>query len=866
MSDTESEDARDGYKWAGKTDRTVHNALYEALSDIKTPGSFATSGALFPVGLIDPELSVKGIGPIELPLSSEDAQKLVKASRLAPYGHGDQTIVNTDVRNTWETDASDVSFGKGWVECLDMATKKLKDGLGYAQDAWIYLEPYKLLTYEKGAKFEPHQDTQRPPNESGSHFGTLVISMPSRHEGGDVRLTHAEETRTLNTSNFSDCEYQYLAWYSDVLHEIKPIESGVRLAMTFNLYLNHNDVPRIRYLEAGERAFDRLKGVLESWECSSTRPGRPYTLMYILDHKYPLADLTLNALKGNDHMRVDVLKNICDQLGFRIYFALHERYLSCEQCLEWCGDVPKEADIFMDETFIAHVKTLEGRDVLQTSPSEHTGRGHRLAHLEVVYDEITQLNAFDRIADETGEHGFQGNSHSGAEYWYRDTVVVIIPRRNIPAFLKRIWTVYDPTVPKLNDGSHPMTSYLMSLLEGVRLHGKDSDTYDELKATFAALKFRGAEERPDIGQDLSIVLDKVAALAIKFENRDMFRQACRLRKLTPPELQNRDGACAQPHDTVLAFAKRLYPKAERLTLQDLNWWISTHGSMRERIHVCKLFTKAYTEQSQRKSPCSRPMFDTLSPLDLTIWKTGRICDAINEIHHPEPGDLVLLIQTSSELSNSLFLYRAIPFISKKLRQSSFLLETLEYLWASRVDIGPDLASQYAAEAVTTAYQVDCIDIDWYGTDEEKEAVASIVRLGEAFGKNIPSLLVAFLQKAVNDMRDRMQFLILFFEQVSESQFWARPDVLDSLCEAIIDPLIDELKFTRHYFETNGVQIGDVISLVSLIDKLKLPSQLNKLVRKLSKMPKLDPNPVTRELLRDFEFKYPLLVWKVKYAD
>ena len=44
-------------------------------------------------------------------------------------------------------------------------------------------------------------------------FGTLVIVLPSPHEGGDVIVTHDGHSKVLETAPASAFETQTLAWY-----------------------------------------------------------------------------------------------------------------------------------------------------------------------------------------------------------------------------------------------------------------------------------------------------------------------------------------------------------------------------------------------------------------------------------------------------------------------------------------------------------------------------------------------------------------------------------------------------------------------------------------------------------------------------
>jgi len=44
-------------------------------------------------------------------------------------------------------------------------------------------------------------------------FGTLIVCLPSEHQGGEVVLTHRGETVCFNTSEHSKYGQSHLAWY-----------------------------------------------------------------------------------------------------------------------------------------------------------------------------------------------------------------------------------------------------------------------------------------------------------------------------------------------------------------------------------------------------------------------------------------------------------------------------------------------------------------------------------------------------------------------------------------------------------------------------------------------------------------------------
>jgi hypothetical protein len=49
-------------------------------------------------------------------------------------------------------------------------------------------------------------------------FATLVIALPSKHEGGEVRVTHAGKTQVFETSKMSDFGTSYMSWYVALYH------------------------------------------------------------------------------------------------------------------------------------------------------------------------------------------------------------------------------------------------------------------------------------------------------------------------------------------------------------------------------------------------------------------------------------------------------------------------------------------------------------------------------------------------------------------------------------------------------------------------------------------------------------------------
>lgn len=57
----------------------------------------------------NPSLKIQGLGTIGIPLSTHDAEAIKSKAQQAPFGMGEKTVIDTNVRDTWEIDANVVS-------------------------------------------------------------------------------------------------------------------------------------------------------------------------------------------------------------------------------------------------------------------------------------------------------------------------------------------------------------------------------------------------------------------------------------------------------------------------------------------------------------------------------------------------------------------------------------------------------------------------------------------------------------------------------------------------------------------------------------------------------------------------------------
>ena len=72
-------------------------------------------------------------------------------------------------------------------------------------------------------------------------LGSLVIIYPTPHRGGELVLRHKDREWTFDantlTASQSTPSLAYVAFYSDIEHEVLKVTSGSRVTLTYNLYL-----------------------------------------------------------------------------------------------------------------------------------------------------------------------------------------------------------------------------------------------------------------------------------------------------------------------------------------------------------------------------------------------------------------------------------------------------------------------------------------------------------------------------------------------------------------------------------------------------------------------------------------------------
>lgn len=172
---------------------SINKELFDCLKTVQCPGDFYATGAL---DIFMPQLEVKGVGRISFPLLPIQAEQLITVAEQAPYGRGQETLVDTQVRRTWQIDAGQLTLGgKHWQQEIDTIVQKCAAGLGVSGQ--VSAELYKLLVYDEGSFFLSHRDTEK----ADGMFATLVIVLPSEYSGGGLLVNHQQQEVKLDLSS-----------------------------------------------------------------------------------------------------------------------------------------------------------------------------------------------------------------------------------------------------------------------------------------------------------------------------------------------------------------------------------------------------------------------------------------------------------------------------------------------------------------------------------------------------------------------------------------------------------------------------------------------------------------------------------------
>lgn len=390
-----------------------------ALSQISGTGSFHSQGK---ASFFLPVIVVDGIGEIAFPLPASQAKEIIAVAEAAPYGKGTATVFDQAVRKCWQVDASQISIQCAeWQKFLAKTLESVRGDLGISGK--ISAHPYKLLVYGKGGHFKAHRDSEK----LDAMFGTLIIALPSAHEGGRLFIRHDGRELVVDFSEKEHLhEFQHAAFFADCEHEVEPVRSGYRCCLVYNLRLDEGDPAALNLpLDAHAKTLIAPLSTMKG-----DRSGELAAIL--LEHSYTEANFSLRNLKGNDQARARALLAAARETGFTARIGLFTHHLTGQ--LEESGYRRKRRH-WEDEDDVDPVDGTMG-EIYDESRSidqwrDPLDRSVPLGTWHITEDSIITLEEFDNAEpDEKEAEGYTGNAGCTMDYWYRRAAVVLWPKED----------------------------------------------------------------------------------------------------------------------------------------------------------------------------------------------------------------------------------------------------------------------------------------------------------------------------------------------------------------------------------------------------------------------------------------------------
>ena len=398
---------------------TLKQKLINTIANITGNGSFYSYGKM---DFIIPRMKVGSDLEISLPLQSNSAKELINYAVQAPYGKGNETLVDTKVRKTWEIDGSEVTFGNpSWNKLLDNIIDKVKEDFSL-QDVGVEPHLYKLLIYEKGGFFLKHKDTEK----HKGMFASLVINLPSEFTGGELEIEWNGKSKKID---FSEHIYDiaFAAFYTDCDHEVHPIKSGYRISLVYNLVKINNGVQL--GLATLPKAIDDISEIF--LKLKESKIDKPF--LFLLEHQYTPTNFAINALKDHDINRSQAILQAAKKTDFFVDLGLLTHHIDGAVDYDQYGNYNYMEDIDAEDVTMSEILDeyiIIGDWVESYYPS--------IKNLKLEEVEILNNRNYQDLEEAISSYaeGYMGNYGPSVEYDYHIGAILIMPFNFVSNLIK----------------------------------------------------------------------------------------------------------------------------------------------------------------------------------------------------------------------------------------------------------------------------------------------------------------------------------------------------------------------------------------------------------------------------------------------
>lgn len=288
--------------------------LEKLLTAVRRPGDFFVRAA-FETAM--PRVEIMGVGTLSFPLPGAQVRQIIQQASRAPFGRGEETILDESVRKVWQLLPGQVRLGgKSWGKTFAGLLAAVTDGLGCGAEANVSAELYKLLVYDAGGFFMPHRDTEKGPGM----FGTMIVVLPAAHGGGELIVRHAGRTVTLDLSGAEVSELQVAAFYADCEHEVRPITEGYRVCLVYNLI--QRGVAEGKATLTAPAYHGEIEAAAKRLREAFAAKAAPAKLAWLFRHQYSPAGLSFAGLKGEDVALAKTLRRAAEAADCAVHLGI----------------------------------------------------------------------------------------------------------------------------------------------------------------------------------------------------------------------------------------------------------------------------------------------------------------------------------------------------------------------------------------------------------------------------------------------------------------------------------------------------------------------------------------------------------------
>lgn len=242
----------------------------------------------------------------------------IKDENMIQSGYGSYTEKKTkhdlSVRNSLELNTNNLYFlnNNNYIHINNIFDQQLytyREEISKFLNRSIYIVPYKLIKYNTNHFFKKHVDSLKKKNI----IGTLLFVLNNNFEGGSFIISHKDNTYNIDFNNGN-----ILFFFGTCPHEVLPITKGHRFVITFDVYLQNEDMLLYDIIDMScSEKFDMFFKKIVEYIIDHNEINN---ICIELDHRYatgfPNEDCDLEneyynprELKGNDVLLYNYLKN-----------------------------------------------------------------------------------------------------------------------------------------------------------------------------------------------------------------------------------------------------------------------------------------------------------------------------------------------------------------------------------------------------------------------------------------------------------------------------------------------------------------------------------------------------------------------------